>query len=106
MKKVTLMKRPNTELFDKNIRQLEYYANAFDIFDNYYSKSAIDAMSENFKDYLQHANDGDSIAYYVLNNNTIVHADPFNGDIIGVQPLADFMHDVFKYYKEEYNGEW
>lgn len=106
MRKVTLYKRPNTELLDKNIKRIENFTNALAIFENYFYKSDIDAMSENFKDFLRSGNDYDPITYFVVNDKILIHADSINGDLIGVQPLADFMHDVFKCYKEEYGGEW
>ena len=106
MRKVTLYKRPNTEVLNKSIRRVENFKNALEIFENYFYKSDIDAMSENFKDFLRYGNDFDPITYFVVDNKILIHADSINGDVIGVQPLAEFMHDVFKCYKEEYNGEW
>lgn len=106
MRRVTLFKRPNTEVLNKNIKRIENYKNALEIFENYFYKSDLDAMSEHFKDFLRYGNDYDPITYFVINDKILVHADSINGDFIWAQPLADFMHDAFKYYKEEYGGEW
>ena len=103
--KVVLRKRPNLIPIKENIANISSFCDVYAIFDEYCSKDELDAMSEDYKDFLKSVNDFDPIAFYVINRKIIVQTDSFNGEVLGVQTLAEFFKDSYKYYKEEYCEE-
>lgn len=105
--KVNLMKRANATELEKGLKRVDgMYRDIIEIFKEYCTRDTINALSDDFKSYLEHVNDFEGIGFYVINGSVVVTVDSFGGDVYGVDTLANFLHDTYKYYQEEYGGNW
>lgn len=100
--KVVLRKRPNIKMFGENIKSILPFTNVIEIYEEFCTKSELDALSEDYKAWLTCANDYNPVRFFVINGNTVILADDMNGDFFGIQTLTNFFSDNLKYYKEEY----
>lgn len=101
--KVNLMKRGNAAELEKSLRYVDgMYRDVIEIFEEYCTRDAIKALSEDFRSYLEHVNDFEGMGFYVINNCMVMTVDSLLGHVLGVQTLADFLHETYKYYQEEY----
>lgn len=100
--KVNLMKRGNAAELEKSLKYVNgMYRDVITIFKEYCSRDAIKAMTEEFREYLEHVNDFEGLGFYVINDCMVMTVDALTGDVFGVQTLADFLRDTYKYYQEE-----
>ena len=102
MKKVVLRRRPETNTFEKDIKSIFSFTNVIEIYEEFCTKSELDALSEDYKAWLTCANDYNPIQFFVINGDTVITTDDMNGSFCGVQTLTKFFSDNLKYYKEEY----
>jgi hypothetical protein len=101
------MKRTNPAEIGKNVKRIDgMYRDVIAIFKEYCGRDAINALSDDFRSYLEHVNDFEGIGFYVINDSIVVTVDSFGGDIYNVDTLANFLHETYKYYQEEYCGPW
>ena len=105
--KVKLMKRENAGELEKSLRYVDgMYRDVITIFEEYCTRDAVKALSEDFRSYLEHVNDFEGLGFYVINNCMVMTVDSLLGHVLGVQTLADFLHETYKYYREEYREDW
>ena len=105
MAKVILRKRPKIDTFDKDIKSILPFTNVLEIYKEFCTKNEWDALSEDFKAWLECANDYNPVRFFVINGNIVMLADDMNGDFFGIYTLAHFFSENLKYYlidKEEY----
>ena len=102
MQKVILRKRPKVDTFDKGIKSILPFTNVLEIYKQFCTKTEWDALSEDFKAWLECANDYNPVRFFVINGNTVILADDMNGDFFGVRTLTHFFSENLKYYKDEY----
>lgn len=100
--KVVLRKRPDVKMFEDTIKTISVFDNLLEIYKEYCTGDELDALSENYKGWLDSQNDYNPAMFYVINGNLVIVADSINGMYFSVYTLADFFRDNYRYYKEEY----
>lgn len=100
--KVVLRKRPDIKMFDENIKSIFSFTNVMAIYEEFCTKDELDALSEDYKGWLDCANDYNPAEFFVINGNLVIVADRINGLYFSACTLADFFRDNYHYYKEEY----
>lgn len=105
--KVNLMKRANAAELEKGLRYVNgMYRDVITIFEEYCTRDAVKALTADFRSFLEHVNDFEGMGYYVINNCMVMTVDALTGDVFQVDTLANFLHETYKYYQEEYGGNW
>lgn len=105
--KVNLMKRGNAAELEKSLKYVNgMYRDVIEIFEEYCTRDAIKALSEDLRCFLEHVNDFEGMGYYVINNCMVMTVDALTGDVLNVETLANFLHETYKYYQEEYQEDW
>lgn len=56
------------------------------------------------KSWLRGIVDFETFSYFVVDNETVIVTDGLNGDVIGQQPIKDFMTDTLEYIQEQINA--
>lgn len=112
MRKTALFKKPNAEMlemFNGKIRRVEKFDTVLELFENYYCQSELDKIGKHFKVYLGESG-YEPLALFVINDEIVITVDSFNGDVIGAQTLASFLHyalkDYFDYGEEMYGEDF
>lgn len=98
--KVVLRKRPDVKMFEDTIKTISVFDNLLEIYKEYCTGDELDALSENYKGWLDSQNDYNPAMFYVINATLVIMADNFNGQYFSTYTLADFFRDNFRYYKE------
>ena len=105
--KVYLMKRANAGELEKSLKYVNgLYTDIITIFQEHCSADAVKALSDDFRSYLTHVNDFEGLGFYVINNCMVMTVDALSGNVLNVDTLANFLHETYKYYREEYCGSW
>ena len=82
---------------------MHYGDDCLQLFEDYYSDvfgTGFDVDQET-KDWIRGIDDFECFAYTVIDNETVIVSDSINGDIIGQQPIKDFMTETLNYIREE-----
>lgn len=78
-------------------KTIETFDNAADLLREHYTG----AVSEDVLFYLEHVDEYETLAFLVVNSETVVIFDTLSGYAYHQQPIAEFMQDAIEEAKED-----
>ena len=82
---------------EESINSIFCYKSAWDLLRN---ETTIDPEKD-YQDWLQHFDDYNPIAYYVVNEQVVITADDINGQVYQIQDIGEFLLSLRQAYLEE-----
>ena len=89
----------------ENINNIMHYSSAWNVFDENTTRAQWEAIPEDVREALQHVDDFEPFAYILVNGDTVYTVDSFNGDVLQVETLEEFMQRTIEYITEDLDNE-